>query len=405
MSLRYLYNTWISPQRWLDRMGVRTPARIVMGLVLLTTCVLLTAKVIRLFPDEREALLRERTLLSEISSLQAASAITHRDYPAIRDFLQLIVWRNDDVLSAGLRKQDGTLLIETPGHERHWAGALPDVSTPTHVHVLLFEKQKPWGQLEIRFMQPPRRPILAEWLCMPPVKLTVFILAGVFLLFWLYLSRMLLMLDPSEVIPRRLQVLMDALVEGVAVVDGQDRIVMANQSFANTAFSPVERLIGRELSSLPWLALDGDQAPENYPWKAAGQTDLQQRGVSIRLQIGTRHARRLNVNASPIFGSDGTRRGVLVTFDDQTIIEADNLELANFVGRFGDEISRLREQLQSGVDHGHLEMLEGLARTAGHLAQLCESASTPERHAGEPEMPKTLAALDHELISPIEEAT
>ena len=384
MSLRYVYNTWISPQRWLDRLGVRAPARIVMGLVLLTTCVLLTANALRLFPSEREALLRRRAVLSEIASLQVAWAVTHRNPTASRDFLQLIVSRNDDVVSAGVRKRDGSILTQTSLHEKNWVGARPNASTPTHVHVLLYQGQRPWGQLELCFVPLPRPSTWLEWWSVPVVKLTAFILAGTFLLFWLYLSRMLRTLDPSAVIPERLQLLMDTLVEGVVVLDEQDRIVMANQAFANTVFSSVEGLIGRELSSLPWLADDRDDALDQYPWKAAAQTGLQQRGILLRLQIGTRHARRLNANASPVLGPDGKRRGVLVTFDDQTVIEADNLELATYVGRFGDEISQLRDQLRSQVDQRQIEMMEGLARAADEVAHLCQSASTPAAapHAG-----------------------
>ena len=104
--------------------------------------------------------------------------------------------------------------------------------------------------------------------------------------------------------------------------------------------------------------------PEVYPWQAVLQSDLPQRGVPLRLQIGARHDRRLNVNASPIWTPGGTRQGVLVTFDDQTIVESDNLQLAKFIAKFSeasDGIHEFREQLKSLGDFEHLAKLEELA--------------------------------------------
>jgi hypothetical protein len=153
---------------------------------------------------------------------------------------------------------------------------------------------------------------------------------------------------------------------------------MANQSFAQMAFFSVERLIGRTLSSFPWLAHDAPRAPEVYPWQAVQQSDLPQRGVALRLQIGTRHDRRLNVNASPILDPNGTRRGVLVTFDDQTIVESDNLQLAKFIGKFSEasnDIHQFHEHLKSRDDHEHLAKLEELAVAASELAKLCKSTA------------------------------
>src|SRR5262249_45431358 len=156
-------------------------------------------------------------------------------------------------------------------------------------------------------------------------------------LFWIYLSRILMTLDPSNAIPDHMQRMIDTLVEGMVVIDEQDRIVMANEAFANSAFSPVERLIGRELSSLPWLSHDSDAVPDPLPWKAAAQSNLPQRDIALRLQIGARRARCVNINASPILDPGGINRGVLITFADQTVVDADNAQLAEFVGRFNNE--------------------------------------------------------------------
>jgi PAS domain-containing protein len=378
MRLRHLYKTWLSPQQWLERAGIRAPMQIVLGLVMLTSCVLLFAQALRLLPDPDEASIQKRTILAEMSSSEAASAIAHNDYSLARDMFDMMVRRYADVRSVALRRHDGTIVIETPGHEKYWAHAGSGTNTPTHVRVILYEGQKPWGQLEIAFAPLPQAAGWGDWWRMPSVRLTAFILGCVFLLDWLFLSRMLRTLDPSAAVPKRMQLMMDTLVEGMVILDEKDQIVMANESFARTAFMPMEKLIGRTLSSLPWLADGGEMGPELYPWRAAEQTNLQQRNVFMRLQVGSRHTRRLNVNASPIPGPDGAHLGVLVTFNDQTAVEAENLQMSQFVARFSDasnNVRRLREQLESHADRDQLAELDQLVAAAREMASVCQSVA------------------------------
>lgn len=378
MSLRSFYNLCISPQRWLERAGIRAQTQIVIGLVLLTASVMLFAEVLRLFPHEHDALLKERFVISEMAALQAAHSISYQDYTVTREILAEIVDRYSDVLSVSMRRLDGTVIIQTPGHVTHWSAAANYESTPTHVKVPLSDHGKPWGQLQICFKPLPQAELLIDWLSKPGVRLTTFVLASVSLLFSIYMSRMLKMLDPSAAIPHRLQLLFDTLVEGIVILDERDQIVMANQSFAQTAFSSMERLIGTQLSTLPWQMAEGDISPEAYPWKAVRQNSLHQRGIPMKLQIGTRHTRVLNVNASPILGPDGRHRGVIVTFNDQTVIAADNLQLAQFVSRFNEEIKELQGRLPSTISFDPFARLEELARNALELVEVSNAVSSSE---------------------------
>lgn len=376
MTLRRIYSTWISPQRWLELIGVRAPMQIAIGLALLTLCVLIFAQNLKLLPSQIDHALRERAILTEIASSQAASAVSRQNYAELQDILNAMVMRYDDVLSACLRKRDGSIVAQTRDHERHWAAALPHVSTLTHIHIEMTEGQKLWGRLEIAFKDPHQsRTSLAAWWSTPTAQLMSFLICALFLLFWLYLSRMLTMLHPSAVIPDRMQLLMDTLVEGIAILDNQGQMVMTNEAFAQTAFISIPGLIGRKLSSLPWLADKGEAAPEVYPWEAGGRNKLQQRGVPMRLQIGARHTRRLNVNASPIQSPDGKVRGTIVTFDDQTTLEEDNIQLSHFISKFsnaGIHIRQLRKDLQRHASDDQLEKLDDLARAANELTQLCQ---------------------------------
>jgi PAS domain-containing protein len=380
MSLRYAYNTWISPQRWLERAGIGAPARIVVGLVMLTMCVLLTARAIRLIPNEDESTIHRRTALVEMVATQTAAGIMNDNRDALLALLNLTAQRHREVLSGGVRREGGTLVISTADHDRHWASAHRNVNSATHMRVPLLQSRRLWGQLEMSFAPLRTRSSWGDWWSSSTVQLFVFTLAAVFLLSWAYMARMLTLLDPSSAIPARLQLLMDTLVEGMVILDEEGLIVMANQSFANSAFTSVDRLIGRELSSLPWLAHDVDAAPESVPWRAVAEVELQQRSVPLRLQIGVREARQLNINASPILGSDGVCRGVVVTFADQTAIEADNARLAHILNRLGDVVGTSGSGRPALSDEA-LASLKALAREAEALSSMCQQnavANQPE---------------------------
>jgi PAS domain S-box-containing protein len=371
MSVRQFYNTWISPQRWLERAGVRPPMQIVIGLVLLTSCVLMFSQAFQLVPTDQEADLRLRMLLVQMASSRIATELASGENSAARTFMQQLLSDGHDILSVGVRRLDGTTILETAEHAKYWKGAESAANTPTHVEVLLYNGKTPWANLQIVFKPLPTPPLWQAWRSAHDARLSFFILGSCFVLFWLFLSRMLRTLDPSAAVPERMQRMMDTLVEGIAILDNDDRIVMVNQSFARTAFMSMDRLIGQPLSKLPWLAHDGSPPPQVYAWQTVKQDNLPQRGVPLRLQIGARHTRSLNVNASPIMDSNGTRRGVLVTFDDQTVVESDNAELAQLLARFSeasDGIHEFREQIRSLGDYGYLSKLEELANSARELA-------------------------------------
>ena len=351
--------------------------QIVLGLVMLLACVLQFARALQLVSSEDAALVRVRIVLAEMASSRVAAQIAGGDYAGARAFLEWFVRSHEEICSAALRRLDGKIAMETPGHDRYWAGAGGDESTPTHLHVALYENKVPWGRLEIAFRPLHEQQSFFKSLEPQNQRPAVFILGASFLLYWLFLSRMLKTLDPSAAVPQRMQIMMDTLVEGMVILDNEDQIVMANQAFARLAYLPADRLIGRPLASLPWLAPDRPNNPEAYPWKAVRESNLPERGVQLRLQVGSRHERRLKVNASPIADPSGACRGVLVTFDDQTSVESDNLELARFIAKFneaGEEMALFRRRFSAEGDADHLAKFEELAAAAKELAATCRVA-------------------------------
>ncbi|HVT90042.1 MAG TPA: PAS domain-containing protein [Tepidisphaeraceae bacterium] len=347
MTIIAFYQNWLSPQSWCTRVGIRPSTQVVLGLLLLVACTLFLAEALHLFPSPDEASIERRTVISEMAGAQVASLASGTDDKEIQGFLADLTRRYPEVVSAGVRNSNHVLIAQTRDHDINWIREPSGTNTPSHIHVPLFKNGTPWGQFEICF-QPLAAPVpWNDWWHAPKTQTTIFILATLCLLFWIFLSRTLKELDPSTAVPERVQVLLDTMVEGSAVLDHSGSIVMTNQAFALIAFTTPDRLIGQDLASLAWMNGADNTRPDVLPWEVAMKDKLQQRGTMLRLKIGSRQARYLSVNASPILSASGSLEGALVTFSDQTVVEAENERLSQYISilQEGKEDMRDLEQM------------------------------------------------------------
>lgn len=372
MSIRHLYNQWLSPQKWLERAGVRPAMQITIGMVMLASCALSLAEVAGFLPNEEEQAVHSRMAVADSASVQVAEAVGNEDSVSARGQLENIIQSRPDILSAALRRRDGYLLAHTARHSHFWNGAPAQGSDATHIRVPLYQQGKLWGEMEIAFAPVPRvRGGWQGWFRNPEVRLAGFLLTSLFLMYWIFLSRMLRVLDPSQAVPDRMQLLMDTLVEGMVILDAEERIVMTNHAFAQSTFESIARLIGKTLSSLNWVNEKGEPLLDAYPWKAVEQSDLPQRSVLMRLRIGNRHTRRLHVNAAPILDPHHVRRGVLVTFSDETITESQLQRLSQLALKMSNAdagVHELRNRLGTGGDEKLLLQMEQLTQSARELS-------------------------------------
>ena len=139
---------------------------------------------------------------------------------------------------------------------------------------------------------------------------------------------MLRQLDPSQAIPTRVRSALDTMVEGLLVIDANERIVLANQAFASTIGKTPEELIGSSAGEFKWLAANGAPlAPESLPWLKALREKALQRNTMIALHDRDMKRRAFIVNCSPIFVGKGQTGGVLISLDDVTQLEEKEIEL------------------------------------------------------------------------------
>ena len=319
--------------------------RIALGLASLSMSVLLAAQTLGLVPDSEHTMLEGRKALCESVAMSCCLAAQREDMAAIQAITSALVTRNPAVVSVAVRRADGSLLHQVGPHGQQWKMADGSASTPNQAAVPIFQGKHKWGTVEVCFQPIQQASWLPEFMT-PSMRLVMFAAAAGLLVFFWYLRRVLQHLDPSAVIPDRVRATLDTLVEGVLVLDKEQRIVLANQAFARHAGRSADELQGTKASKLGWNA--ASMRPEETPWIKAVREGTTQTGTMLNVNSPVDGERTFVVNSMPILGADGKSRGALATFDDVTAIEKKNQQLENMLQNLKesrDEIRRQNEEL------------------------------------------------------------
>lgn len=322
--------------------------RISLGMVAMNTSLLIGADwVLEFFPDPNVPVLEARADLAESLAVQYSSLVSADRLPDMLPAMEAVVKQMPEVLSMNLRRFTGEPMATTTEHAALWKISATTKSTPTQVRIPIFKGENQWAVLEVRFDSLPTSGILGV-LKMPFYKLMLVMAVAGFLVYLLYLSRTLRYLDPSSVVPSRVRAALDQLVEGVFILDHNQRIVLVNSSFAKKVDRTSEDMIGLDASDLPWLRDSTAQQSDEYPWSVAIDHGIRQTDERLELQSPTLGICVLTTNVSPIIDGGGKRRGALVSFNDITEIERmneglkttlQNLEASN------EEVQNINEEL------------------------------------------------------------
>jgi signal transduction histidine kinase/DNA-binding NarL/FixJ family response regulator len=302
-------------------------ARIAIGQVGLLISILLAASFLGLVPNQQLAIREGRAALAEALAANSSALLTQKDIRRLENDLELVVVRNEDLLSAGLRMESGRLVASVGSHKNNWQRNVSEYSTDSQVKVPIWSSTNRWGYLELRFQQIGG----VGWMGLlqePLTLLIAFIGLFSFSAFYLYLGKMLKHLDPSKAIPGRVKSALDNMAEGLLVLDTKEQIVLANRAFAAMLDKSQEKLLGLRLSILPWSTSDGDALTDDkWPWRNALQTGEALINQRIRLTLPDSSSRTFMINCSPVLGDGNKYAGVLVSFDDVTQLEAQEIEL------------------------------------------------------------------------------
>ncbi len=298
-----------------------------LGLVSLTFSVMLAGhSLVNLVPNDDQLTLEYRRNLAESLAIQYSALVEQDQMEALKFSLATVVERNSDIMSAALLRTDKTVLAEAGNHIRLWGQPKDDRSTLDFLQIPIYSNDQPWGVLQIGFR--PTSVSGFQWLVTSPwARFLAFVTFSGFLCYLFFIKHTLRQLDPSAVIPARVKAALDALTQGVAMIDSNESIVLANESFSQAVGDSVTSMIGRELSSFSWHSDNNSTDPSMYPWIQALKEKKAIDRAPLLLECSNGESRKFIVNTVPIMDDESTINGALVSFHDVTELDRMNTQL------------------------------------------------------------------------------
>lgn len=345
--------------------------RISLGLAIMTCAILVLLDLVGVLPEPRNEALESRIRIVESLAAQTIPLVADQDFSSIRQALLAAVRRNDDVLSAGLRTSGGQLISVAGDHRRLWKPEAGDRSPATQVRIPMFRDGARWASLEVRFgemaAQGPRGLLASIW--ERPLTRLLLLVGGLgFASYWVYMRRTLRYLDPSAVIPTRVQAAFDVMSEGVLLLDPDARIVLANAAFAVRLGRTPESLLGVEASALGWRSATPEAAVPEFPWWEAIREGRTSTGTSLCIERDPGDLRVYLLNVSPILDGWGKPKGAIATFDDVTELEHKKAALEQAMGELEKSRDEIRLQNQELETLAKQDPLTGLSNRRAFMA-------------------------------------
>jgi diguanylate cyclase (GGDEF)-like protein len=326
-------------------MRISVTFRIVAGLVLLTFSAMLIACSLKMAPSLSRQQMEDRARYCESLAVSSSLFLTQGNTESLQGYLNAVVKNNPDISAAVLKQKDGSIFIQ--------AGQTADIADKSaagqlnQVRIALLEANQPWGELEIYF--PVEQAGLLSFWKLPMARFIAFVVACCLIGFYLFLRKTLRSLNPSRVIPGRVQDALDTLAGGLLILDHSERIVLANKTIARALGAAPEALQGQAVSELPWI-LPSEMATEGeYPWTRVLREGSTSKGVTLSLASHSSRADCFVVSCAPVLDDEGRMRGVLVSFEDVTELEEKKAELRKMLQELHEsreEIQKKNEELQ-----------------------------------------------------------
>lgn len=306
--------------------------RISFGLVMFTLSVILIADLIGVVPKKDAILMDARKKVCEVLAVQLSFAASRSDFKEVSSSLDIFVSRNDDVVAASMSKADGSVVAKYGEFIKFDSDSGNDTSHESMVVVPIYAGAKKWGTVNVEFKSLYSTGLFSVFTD-SILGLLLFSSLSCFMGFLFILRKALTVLDPKAVVPERVHAAFNTLAEGVMILDDKERIIMANDSFANKINQNADDLLGTKASSLKWKHMNREQrqAKDNMPWIDAIKDGVKKMGVALNLATTGTGVRSFSTNCAPILDDNGKTRGALVTLDDVTDVEETNVLLENAV--------------------------------------------------------------------------
>ncbi|MEM7783988.1 MAG: hypothetical protein AAF623_11590, partial [Planctomycetota bacterium] len=134
-------------------MKIRKTAKyhITTGLVCLVVSLNLAAVFMGLVPDRATAVRMGRAAIAEVAAIDISDHVGHGKIEKIKADLDLILERNEDLLSAAVRRNNTA--VATSGDHQLWEEMDDEYSTDWQIRIPIYSAGEDWGWLEMRFQR------------------------------------------------------------------------------------------------------------------------------------------------------------------------------------------------------------------------------------------------------------
>ena len=318
-----------------------TRFRITLGLVSIIISTMLLGVFVGLMPDEHKEYTKGKVALAEVIAANSTLVLTHGDVRRMEALLALMIQRAPEIRYGKVLNDSGE--------------SLATVGTPTlepmeKVDVPIFSGEKKWGRVELYFDNPLPQGFLG-FFYQKPVHYIVFVAILSFFFSYFYLGRMLKMLDPSQAIPDRVRSALDTMAEGLLVLDAKQNIVLANEAFSLIVDSKQQDLLGKNIDRFKWENIDRSEFKmSESPWGIALAKGVAQTSIRVRLKTDSENVFTFMVNCSPVLTDAGKAGGVLISFDDVTMLEKKEIELQESRDQ-ADIANRAKSEFLANMSH------------------------------------------------------
>jgi PAS domain S-box-containing protein len=309
------------------------------GLVSLTISVMMAGDwLVDLVPNRDRQVFEYRRDLAESLAVQYSALAERNQIETVKFAMETLAKRIPDILSLALLQKNGTVIAQVGDHAQAWIQPPGEESTLEFLQVPIFSGDQQWGVMQVAFRQANVSGL--HWFLTDPwVRFLAFVSVSGFIGYLFFMKRTLRQLDPSGIVPTRVKSALDALTQGVVMIDTRDLIVLANDTFCQAVGKPVTSLIGTDLSALGWRSTTLSATVSVHPWTAAIMDKQPQADRALLLGRPDGDARKFIVNTVPIMDDASTVRGALVSFHDVTELDRANSQLKEANGEL--ELSRV----------------------------------------------------------------
>ncbi|MBX2879478.1 MAG: Hpt domain-containing protein [Granulosicoccus sp.] len=332
----------------LARLRPKARFQIAIGLTALSGSILILALLIEIIPDRNKLNLEARTQLSETIASLGSVMLRQGDVSGLRFSLEFLVEQNPQIHAIRLRRNLGGEFVFA-GKSNTEEPVTSDLGSPLRtedVRIPLLSRERQWGELVVQFSASSTQGLFTRYLN-SPWSLIAFFTVLAFPLFYFFLGKVLKELNPSTAIPSRVRSALDTIAEALLILDKQGDIVFTNASFQNLVGQPMEQLIGKSARALPWIHENDEH---QLCWEDALIDAQPVRYQKMGFRASTGLDCKFMVNCSPVMAADNTIGGVLISMDDITQLEEQEVLLRRSM-KIAEQASEAKSAFLSNMSH------------------------------------------------------